>query len=157
MKFYEILKIDTSRKFYLQLTPLNELKVLYEDDYEDTYNLLNDGVGGLIEHFTYFKSLYHLGIDTWCNDEGRSLCLDPSIVICDGQSKRPNVISSILGNIVFSRCDSEGNTLPLNIDDVDVIANMFLHGKGDYDNMDMGYFVIGNKIRILPILFYQNW
>ena len=157
MSLTKELNIDKSRNFYLQLTPLNELVVLYEDEFENTYKLLRYGVGGCIESFEYFKSLYLLGIDTWCNDEGKLIGLEPSIVLCQEGYEKPNVVSSINGNIIFSRSNAEGETLPLREEDIKTIANMFLNGKSQDDKMAMGIFRVGSKIRKLPMLFYESW
>ena len=107
-----------------------------ENMYENTYELLKNNVNGCIECVSWINIFSERNIDIWINEEGKILNLLPSIIILDDK----NNISDILnGNIVFAKSDSKGNTLPLNIEDIIFIIDIFERNKClvDYNKLLM--------------------
>lgn len=86
---------------------------------EDTLRLLQKEVDGYIE-LVYFPELEKHRIDAFVNAEGKLTSLPFSLAITAG----PNLVDLIAGPILFARNDEEGNTLPLEPGDDEIIKNM---------------------------------
>lgn len=106
-------------KKYLVLQTDGDFKEVHEEDYKSTYALLRDNVEGSIEHISWIKAFDERGIDLWINDEGKLIDLDPTVALFDDG----NIVEVLNGNIVFSRYDSDGKTLPLTDEDITFIKN----------------------------------
>lgn len=85
---------------------------------DDSYNFLRDTVEGYIERVP----LDSLGeIDMWCNEEGKLIGLDPSIVLMH----KNRAYDVVVGNVVFTRHDGEGETISLTDKDIEFIKKKF--------------------------------
>ena len=97
---------------------IDGLKVV---EYDDSYKFISDAVGGYIERIPVDK-LDERHIDMWCNEEGKLLgTLKPLVVL----SYRGDDYDFVNGNIAFTRCDDEGNTVTLTNDDIAFIREFF--------------------------------
>ena len=95
-----------------------KLKVV---DYDSSYEFLRDSVDGFFEHIPV-SALDKHSIDMWCNEEGKFRDdLEPSIVMVY-QGKPYDVI---VGNVVFTRTDNEGETISLTDEDITYIKKLF--------------------------------
>lgn len=101
-------------KDYLVLKPTGFFKEVNGDDYTSTYKMLNNNVGGSIELVSFIEKFYEKGIDLWINEEGKLNDLDISIVIRNDNE----FVDVLCGNIVFARSNEEGETIPLNEEDI---------------------------------------
>lgn len=126
---------------------LENIAMIYNDKnglnitrYNDSYTFINNMVGGYFELVpnTYFDSK---GIDVWCNEEGKLLGLKPCVALqCDNK-----IFDVVMGNIVFTRHDGEGETISLTEDDVSYIQNWF-------ETTD--WHIPANMSAMLPIIEY---
>jgi len=70
------------------------------------YELLSEGVAGLIEHVTFNRKLQESKIDVWCNEEGKLMDLKVSaLVVLDGLRgglRGEEIVEQLVGNLVFS-------------------------------------------------------
>ncbi|MFQ7193813.1 DUF3846 domain-containing protein [Thomasclavelia spiroformis] len=103
-----------------------KLRIVEENMYKDTYELLRNNVNGCIECVSWIKILYERNIDIWINEEGKLLDLPPSIIIVDDKS---NIIGTLNGNIVFAKNDNKGATIPLNDEDILFIKKIIEQNK----------------------------
>ena len=103
-----------------------KLRIVEENMYKDTYELLRNNVNGCIECVSWIKILYERNIDIWINEEGKLLDLLPSIIIVDDKS---NIIGTLNGNIVFAKNDNKGATIPLNDEDILFIKKIIEQNK----------------------------
>lgn len=87
---------------------------------DDSYKFLKNSVDGYIERvpLMYFDNV---GIDVWCNEEGKLVGLKPSIALTyDGY-----IYDYLVGNVVFTRHTEDGNTTSLTDDDIKFIKDKF--------------------------------
>ena len=91
------------------------LKVV-EIDEEDKLKGMQKAVGGYIEHFSV-DFLAQVGIDAWCNDEGRVNGLPYSFTV--SMNGYP---VDIFGTVLFTRTDREGETQALRDGDVELLC-----------------------------------
>ena len=80
----------------------------------DNLNLkyLQSKVGGYIELVSWYNQLSDLNIDMWINEEGKSIQgLLPTFIVVDSKDEIKDII---MGDVVFTSCDNEGNTIGLN-------------------------------------------
>lgn len=91
-----------------------ELEELAEK--ENTYDMISSAVGGLIELAPTPRSL--AGIDLWVNEEGKLMSLTPSMILLDDNK---HLVDTFAGNIVFTRTNEDGETIPLTDDDAKLI------------------------------------
>ncbi|RKQ18926.1 DUF3846 domain-containing protein [Ureibacillus endophyticus] len=82
-----------------------------------TINLHSNEVGGYIERIPFIDEFERVGIDVWINEEGKLIGLPSTLRINDSE----RTIDIICGNIVFTRCDDEGNTIGLKDEDIELI------------------------------------
>ena len=109
-------------------------------DYDKSYEFLKDSVDGYIDHLV-LPVFGKKHIDMWVNDEGKLLNLEPSMVLThDGKP-----IDVVVGNIVFTRYDDEGDTLSLEPDDITYINDVL-------DNVDYLIHSFNGKMMMLPCL-----
>lgn len=86
------------------------------------YEVLNEAVGGWIEHITYNREFVERHIDMWCNEEGKLKDLKPSVAIVD---KMDIIVEILVGNIAFTKCDCEGNSFGLTDEEVEFTKSKF--------------------------------
>lgn len=79
-------------------------------EFENTTEFLQKCVGGWIEHYQLSRDLEEMFIDCWINEEGKILDLEPTFQLCTNDG---GVLDYILGNVVFTSFDNEGETYPL--------------------------------------------
>lgn len=86
--------------------------------FNDKLEYLQSLVGGLIEHYVIDRDLDAQHIDMWIDDEGKFKSdYKPTIALLyNGE-----LYDVIMGNCVFSKYNSEGETLGLNVDEVSVV------------------------------------
>ena len=105
---------------YLVLKTNGMLEEIDGNDYSETYELLRDNVEGIIQCVSWVKPFAEKEIDLWVNDEGKLLDLDLSLAITDNGK----LIEVLNGNVVFARHNFEGDTLPLNDEDITFIKEI---------------------------------
>lgn len=104
---------------YLVLNTSGNYKTIDGQSYDSTYEMLSQNVEGSIEHAYSGEKFAKKGIDLWINDEGKINNLQPTMAIkCDGQ-----LYDILCGNIVFSRFNELGETIPLKENDTQFIIN----------------------------------
>ena len=94
-----------SNKYMMLDSKTMEIKEI-KKEYESTYEMLKDGVGGWIEHIL-IGALGERGIDIWINEEGKLINLPETVAITDEDGK---ILDVLCGNLVFTRTDDEGET-----------------------------------------------
>ena len=80
----------------------------------DNLNLkyLQSKVWGYIELVSWYNQLSDLNIDMWINEEGKSIQgLLPTFIVVDSKDEIKDII---MGDVVFTSSDNEGNTIGLN-------------------------------------------
>ena len=80
----------------------------------DNLNLkyLQSKVGGYIELVSWYNQLSDLNIDMWINEEGKFMQgLLPTFIVVDSKDEIKDII---MGDVVFTSSDNEGNTIGLN-------------------------------------------
>lgn len=111
---------------------------LKEVDYlEDSYDFLRKCIGGYLEHLVVDKN-----IDMWMDEDGKLKDLDTTIILTRNYTMCDNVV----GNVVFTRFNDDGETISLTDDDVKLIRNKF-----DND----GYYLdlkSGKMIQVLEVV-----
>lgn len=107
---------------------------------KDSYEYIRDTVRGMIEHVP-LNSLDKNCIDMWCNDEGKLIGLEPSIVL----SHKGKPYDCVVGNVVFSRHNRGGDTVSLTDDDIKLIRDKF-----EEDGMALVH--LGTTLRYLQVL-----
>ena len=107
--------------------PNEDLKVVEVDfDTTNTLKFLQEQVEGYIEVFRLPNE-----IDVWLNEEGKLEELEPNVaLVSHGQ-----VFDFLVGNLVFASSDNDGNTIPLNEDQLFYIQNHLL-SMGVVRNVD---------------------
>lgn len=116
-------------------------KNLVEKTWEkDSYDFIKTHVGGYIEHVVN-EILEERNIDMWCNEDGKFISeLEPTLALtCRGE-----IYDVIMGNVVFTRCDNQGNTIGLIDDDIEFIKNIFKNAR----------LAIGEKGNVVKCLNY---
>ena len=93
-----------------------------EFEKENSLNFLQKEVNGNIERISFIKVLEEKGIDVWVNEEGKLLGLSPSITIYH----QNELIDVLMGNVVFTRYNDEGETIGLTDDDISFIQALLL-------------------------------
>lgn len=85
--------------------------------FNEELHYLQSLVGGLIEHYIIDEELNELHIDMWIDDEGKMKGLPPTIALLhEGE-----LVDVIVGNCVFSKYNSEGETLGLDAHEVGIV------------------------------------
>ena len=115
---------------------------LTEHVYVDSYEFLHSAVDGYIEHIP--TELEKFNIDVWCNEEGKLRGLEPTLLL----THNGVVYDTVVGNVVFTRFNDEGETLPLTKDDIKRIATVF--NKADY-------YIVGTELgtfKSIPAISY---
>ena len=80
-------------------------------------------VGGFIERVGFNDCLNRLNIDMWINEEGKLIDeLKPTFVI---MGNKDNIIDLIMGDVLFTATDGEGNTIGLNDIQIQSIKKYF--------------------------------
>ena len=102
---------------YLVLQPGMTIKELNSEEYESTYELIRDNVDGFIECVPWVKPFADRGIHLWINDESKLL----DLALCLAIRNNGQIIEILSGNIVFARFNRQGETLPLEDEDIKFI------------------------------------
>ena len=83
-------------------------KSLVEFDFGNSYQILSDAVGGMIECVGLKDA------DVWCNENGIAEGLPLNMIASAIYSDAFNSSNAILGNVIITgSCDAEGETLGL--------------------------------------------
>lgn len=90
----------------------------YVEPFNESLKALQEQVGGLLEHFIINEGLNQLYIDMWIDDEGKLKGHKPTFLLCDDDG---NPVDSIVGNCVFTKYDTDGNTYGLTQDDINEV------------------------------------
>lgn len=86
------------------------------------YEILSDTVGGYIEHITYDKDFANRRIDMWIDEEGKLKGLNPCVAIVDENNVMMDII---VGNVIFTTCDLEGDSFGLTDEEIGFIKTKF--------------------------------
>lgn len=95
-----------------------ELKTIEWEN--DSYKLISTHVGGYIERIP-ITALDEKNIDMWCNEEGKLIGLEPSIAL----THNGDIVDMIMGNVVLTKTDGNGETISLTDDDIDFVKKYF--------------------------------
>ena len=114
---------------YLLLKPNGVFEKIGATEPTCSLSLLQKSVNGNVEVISWIPELYDKGIDMWVNDEGKLLNLIPSLAIMDEKGK---LIDMIHGNVLFSRFNEDGDTLPLHDEDIDFIKERMTKRTSGY-------------------------
>ena len=88
----------------------------------DSYELLRDAVDGYIE----CVHLPSLGVDLWCNEEGKLTGLPQNDIATLLFHKEFGAFDSIRGNVIFTGgADDEGDTIGLTEDQIKALTELF--------------------------------
>ena len=88
----------------------------------DSYELISDAVEGWIECF----HLLSLGVDLWCNEEGKLAGLPQNEIATYLFHKEFGHFDSIRGNVIFTGgTDDEGETLGISEDQIKTLTDLF--------------------------------
>ena len=113
---------------------------LHATKYADSSSFIHNMVGGYIELVpnTYFDKK---GIDVWCNEEGKFMNLKPCVAL----AHQGKIFDIVVGNIVFTRCNDEGETVSLTDEDIEYINNW-------YDTCD--WHISADMTMMIPVIDY---
>lgn len=78
----------------------------YEYDEHNSLKFLQKAVKGSIEHLSLDSELYKYGIDSYINDEGKILDLEPSFLLIDRDGV---IVDMIAGNVIFCAYENADN------------------------------------------------
>ena len=99
---------------YLVLETDGFLNVVYEEDYASCYDMLKENVDGCVECVSFINDFSKRGIDLWVNEAGKLNDLLPTIAV----TKNKELVEVLNGNIVFTRVNDNGETIPLTDEDI---------------------------------------
>ena len=109
----------------------------------DSYKFLSKCVSGYIERIEN-ACLEKRGIDAWCNEEGKfNSELEPTL----GLSSNGSIYDVVVGNVVFTRFNDEGETISLTNDDIKYVKHLL-------NNENSTFCIYGTKV--LPCLNYDE-
>ena len=86
----------------------------------DSLEFLQKSVGGYIERIP-LRSLDNKKIDMWCNENGKLIGL-PLTLMLFYQGK---ILDGIVGNVVFTKTNDDGDTISLTEKDIKYIKKLF--------------------------------
>lgn len=86
------------------------------------YEVLSEAVGGYIEHVVYDRDFANRRIDMWIDEEGKLKGLNPCVAIVDENSVMMDIL---VGNVVFTTCDVEGDSFGLTDEEIGFIKTKF--------------------------------
>lgn len=86
------------------------------------YEVLSREVGGYIEHVTYDEDFANRRIDMWIDEEGKLKGLNPTVAVVDENSVMMDIL---VGNVVFTTCDLEGDSFGLTDEEIGFIKTKF--------------------------------
>nr|DAF72348.1 MAG TPA: protein of unknown function DUF3846 [Caudoviricetes sp.] len=110
----------------LILTPEQNFKEVEIKGRTVPYEVLRDSVGGLIELYNFSYELEKRGIDCFVDEEyllkgnGRN----PDKYTFVEISNNEKILNIVLGNMVFCKTNFEGESLPLNNEDIEYIKKI---------------------------------
>jgi len=107
---------------------------------KDSYEFIKNNVGGYIERVP-LRDLAERNIDLWINEEGKLIGLDTTALLTSGDK----VYDELVGNLVFTKSNGDGDTISLTDDDIKYIKKKF-----DTD----GYYVDLKFGRVIQVLAY---
>jgi len=90
----------------------------------DSYNMLREAVGGYIE----CVHLRSLGVDMWCNEEGKLIGLPLNELATELFFQEFNAVDLMVGDVIFTTCDDEGETQGLSQEQIDTLLAKVLNG-----------------------------
>lgn len=93
-------------------------------NYTDSYEFIRTEVDGWIEHIN-LPVFDERHIDVWLNEEGKILGLEPTIALFN----KKDLVDVVVGTIVFTRYNDDGETLPLSTEDIAYIIHTFDNTK----------------------------
>ena len=117
-----------------------KLKVAEYDT--DSYEFVKRNVGGYLEHVP-LRELDSRNIDMWIDEEGK-LKNKSTTIMLTSQNK---IYDYIVGTVVFTKVDDEGNTISLTDEDVEFI-------KYKFDND--GFYIDFKSGKLIQSLSYQT-
>lgn len=84
------------------------------------YEIINEGVEGVIESCTFNRKLQENKILVWCNESGKLKDLKCSVAIVDMTNifTGPRVIETLAGNLVFTKVDGQGRCFGLTNEEI---------------------------------------
>ena len=130
---------------YLVLNTSGNYKTIDGQSYSSTYEMLSQNIKGSIEHRIPTKKFKQKHIDLWVNEEGQFMGLQPNLALKFGRE----LCDILCGNIVFSRFNELGETIPLNENDIEFIIDELTKDMiilSDSDNTGETLF------RVIPVL-----
>lgn len=113
-------------KKYLVLEENGKFHEIYEEYYDDSYSMLRENVGGILQVVSNIPCFQERNIDLWIHEEGKLLDFLPTIALMS----KNQIVDVINGKIVFAKADAEGETIPLNDSDIDFIKSVLQNFKG---------------------------
>lgn len=101
---------------YLKLEPGKSITLFEKDNMKlkDMQNI----VGGYIEHVYANHNFEKNNIDIWLNEEGKLEKLAPTIILKNGNE----IVDVFVGTILFTSVNDEGETIPLNDEQIKIIS-----------------------------------
>lgn len=110
---------------------------------ENTLEELQNIVGGYIEIPMMSKKFYECDIDMIINEEGKLIeDMNPEIAVV--KRSTGDLLDVVMGNIIFASHDTEGNTIALNEEQIDIVKKE-LSSKAFLNNSNE------NEIAIAPV------
>lgn len=82
--------------------------------------MLSTLVNGFIEYITYIKGFKERNIGLVVNEEGKIRNLEPSMIIANSYC---DIVDMVAGDVVFVKTDNNGNTIPLDSDDISFVKS----------------------------------
>ena len=98
-------------------TKVGEQPELHNEEVADTYELIRNSVGGYIEALRLSETC-----TLWINEEGKLNDLEPNFFLTD---RAGNKVDVVVGNVIFTGIDEEGDTVGLSQEDIELIQERF--------------------------------
>lgn len=100
-----------------------EIHFQAEDDKVD-YKMLNEAIGGFIEHITYNIALEKCDIDVWIDEEGKLKGLEPTTIVVDRNNNE--IVEVLAGPLVFTgKKNHDGESYGLTDGQITIIKQVF--------------------------------
>ena len=117
-KFIKLTVLPCEHDGELRYTTVFPSVLEYDLD-QDTLPVLQEAVEGYIDHMSWVPELNERYIDMWINDEGKLENKSPCLIFKNARTGE--LIDVVVGNIVISRFNTEGETLSLTDDDIEFV------------------------------------
>lgn len=112
-----VIKIEKGFLFYSEKTGLS---IVDTNEVGTGYKMLSTLVNGFIEYITYIKGFKERNIGLVVNEEGKIRNLEPSMIIANSYC---DIVDMVAGDVVFVKTDNNGNTIPLDSDDISFVKS----------------------------------